>query len=161
MPNRLKGEVPLRLADGREFVLLLDHEGLMQAAIAHTGKTKLRKLLSDLQPQVAEDGTIALDEDGDPVKDTLPATKAVLFGALCAHHPEMSLRDAGNLLFAEQEKVAEALGEAMSLSFPDAEGDQDRGNAAASPASKTSGASGAKPGSNRKHSGARRREHTR
>lgn len=147
MANAIKGETPLVLSDGREFTLVADHAALIKAAQEYTGKTKLQKLMADMQPQMDEEGNLALDEDGDPVKDVMPATAAFLFGMFEAYHPEVTMRDATNMLLGEQERVLEAISEAADNGFPSG---GKSGNAKApkgpKPRGKTSGRSGAKQG---------------
>lgn len=145
--NPVKGETPLVLSDGREFTLVADHAALAKAAQQYTGTTKFRKLFADMQPLLGADGTPLLDEDGDPVKDTLPATAALLFGLLDAHHPGVTMREAWNMLMSDSDAVGEAIGEAVRLGFPDAEPGSAEGNAKAPPRrGKSSGRSGAKRG---------------
>lgn len=147
MPNPVKGEVALRLEDGRILTLVADHAALVRAAQAHTGKTKLAKLFADLTPLTDKEGGMLLDEDGDPQKDIVPALCALFFGLLDAHHSDLTLRDATNIMMAEQDKVSAAATEAMELAFPDAKASAE-GNAPAPKKrrpGKRSGRSGAKP----------------
>lgn len=147
MANPIKGEVQLKLKDGREFVLVADHAALVKGAQAHTGGTKLNRLMSDMQPEVDEKGIPIVDEYGDPVKDTMPATAAFLFGLFDAHHPNVSQRDALNMLLAEPDVVSEAISRAVEAGFPDAvEGKESTNPQATGRASKSSGGSGAKRG---------------
>lgn len=144
MSNAIKGEVPLKLSDGREFVLVADHAGLVKAAQAYSGTTKLRRLMSDMQPDLDKSGKPKLDEYGDPLKDTMPATAAFFYGLFDAHHPDVTLREATNMLFAEQEVVTEAIEAAVTAGFPDMAGGKDGANPPRR--GKTSGRSGAKRG---------------
>lgn len=147
--NPVKGEAPLVLTDGREFTLVADHAGLVKAAQAYSGSTKLQKLMSDMQPEVDAKGQLVLDEDGDPVKDTMPATAAFLFGLFDAYHPDVTQRDALNILLAEQEVVTEAISQAVASGFPDmvkGKPGNEPAPKAKSPRGKTSGRSGAKSG---------------
>ena len=145
MGNPVKGEVELNLDDGRRFTLVADHSALVKAAQAHSGKTKLQRLIRDMQPEVDKDGKILVDEDGDPVKDTLPAMAAFLYGTLDAHHPGVTQREATNILLSEPEKVTVAITEAAELAFPDAK-QGEPGNGGKPPRGKSSGRSGAKSG---------------
>lgn len=149
--NPVLGETPLTLGDGRAFTLVADNAALVKAAQAYSGSTKLKKLFADMQPQLDASGLPELDEDGDPVKDTIPAFAALLFGLLDAHHPDITHRDALNMLLREHDVVAEAIAEALRSGFPEA---AEAGNAPApavapapkKPAGKRSGRSGAKRG---------------
>lgn len=152
--NPVLGETPLDLADGRSFILVADHSALVEAAQAYTGSTKLKKLMNDMVPLMGPDGNVLVDEDGDPVKDTIPANVAFLFGLLLTHHPDMTLRMAQNILLSDIDRVAQAMSVAMDRGFPDAKPDSGKvGNGPASPVGKASGRNGAKPVSNRKPSG--------
>lgn len=149
--NPVLGETPLFLGDGREFTLVADNAALVKAAQAHSGTTKLKKLFADMQPQLDANGVPELDEDGDPVKDTIPAFAALLFGLFDAHHPEITHRDALNMLLREHDVVAEAIAAALAAGFPDAvEGGNGPAPEVAPGAKKTagkrSGRSGAKQG---------------
>lgn len=143
--NPILGETPLDLADGRSFILVADHSALVEAAQAYTGSTKLKKLMNDMVPEIGADGKVLVDEDGDPVKDTIPASVAFLFGLLRTHHPDITLRDAQNILLSDVDRVAQAISLAMDRGFPDAKpGSGKVGNEPASPAGKNSGRSGVK-----------------
>lgn len=145
MVNSIKGEVPLKLSDGREFVLVADHAGLLKAAQAYSGTSKLQRLMKDMQPELDKAGKPKVDEDGDPVKDTVPATAAFLFGLFDAHHPQITLRDATNMLLGEPDTVAEAITRAVDAGFPDVvEGKESANPQETGRASKRSGRSGAK-----------------
>lgn len=133
MTNRFKGEVPLALPDGRNFTLVVDQEALLEAETAY-GKP-LPQMLADMGQGFAS------------------ATRALLWGGLRAKHPDVSLREAGAILFDHGEIVAGAMGEAIEAAFPQASAE---GNGAGRPNGKTSGGNGAKPGSTRKRSGGQR-----
>lgn len=154
MPNAVKGEVAFRLSDGRSLTIVADHAALVRGAQAHTGKTKLAKFMADLQPLRDSDGEIVLDEDGDPAKDTMPATCALFYGMLDAHHPDLTLRDATNILIGDMDKVISAVTEGMELAFPDAKASAE-GNAPKSQSQrgKSSGRNGAKSAKTTKRSG--------
>jgi hypothetical protein len=143
--NPIIGETPLKLSDGRRFTLIADNAGLAKAAQAHTGATKVHRLFADLQPRINAKGEVEVDEFGDPVKDTLPATAALLFGLLDARHPQVTQRDAMNMVLAETDAVSEALSAAIQLAFPDAaEGKKGANPPRRTGRGKTSGGSGAK-----------------
>lgn len=126
MPNPLKGETPLRVADGREFTLVLDFEALIQAESVY-GKP--------LGALMAEAG-----------QGFIGASRALLYGALKTKHPAVSLRDAAEMLQTDGDVVSDALTAAADAAFPESEG-KDAGNVrpAPSPPGKRSGRSGAKP----------------
>lgn len=155
--NSILGETPLDLTDGRSFILVADHAALVEAAQAYTGSTKLKKLMNDMVPEIGADGQVVVDEDGDPVKDTIPASAAFLFGLLQAHHPEVTLREAQNILLSDIDRVADALSLAIDRGFPDARNSGEVGNGPKSPAGKASGRNGVKQASTRKPSGTKPR----
>lgn len=123
MPNSVKGEVLLKLSDGREFTLVLDMEALVQAETAY-GKP-LPKMMAD-----ASEGFVG-------------ASRALLYGALLTKHPKMTLGEATALFMADAEAVAEALAEAVEKGFPEVSAE---GNGGKPRRGKTSGGSGAKRG---------------
>ena len=134
MANPVKGETPLKLDDGREFTLVMDFEGLVEAEGAY-GKPMERMMQ-------------------DAAAGFMGASRALLFGALQAHHPEMTLRDASNILGRNTDLVTEALTKATEAAFPEL-ADEDVGNDSP-PRGRPSGDNGAKQGSNRKGSGPKR-----
>lgn len=135
MAIALKGEAPLKLSDDREFTLVLDMEALIEAEAAY-GKP-LEQMM------------------GDAARGFVGASRALLYGALRARHPSITLRDAATMFMSDLEAVTDALGKASEAGFPKASAE---GNAAApAQAGKPSGSNGAKPGSNRKRSGAKPR----
>lgn len=127
MANPLKGEALLRLADGRELTLVLDFEALVAAETGY-GKP-LPQLL------------------GDAAAGFMGAQRALLAGALSRHHPQISPREAGEMLLSEVDAVADALGRVMQSSHPAGTTEVKKpGNAPRRPAGKNSGRSGAKRG---------------
>ena len=122
MPNPIKGEVPLKLSDGRDFVLVLDMEALVEAESAY-GKP-LPQMMSD-----ASQGFVG-------------AVRAMLYGALRTKQPRVTLGEASAMFISDPEAVSAALEQAATLAFPQAaEGGE---SANPRPRGKTSGASGAK-----------------
>lgn len=139
MPNRLKGEVPLELPDGRSFTLVLDHEALIAAEGLY--EKPLARLMADA------------------VAGFAGSLRAMFYGALRAHHPAVTVREASAVFFENMDLVGDALIAAGDAAFPDAAEGKDGGNppAKARPAGKRSGGSGAKRGSSRKDSSGRPR----
>lgn len=124
--NKLKGEIPLNLSDGREFVLVMDMEALVEAESAYG------KPLSEMM--------------ADASRGFIGASRALLYGALRAKHPAVSLRDASGIFMADADAAGDALTAAVEAGFPDTktstEGNGTRPKP--SPPGKRSGASGAK-----------------
>jgi hypothetical protein len=136
MANPLKGEAALRLADGRELMLVLDFEALIAAEAAYA--KPLHQLMADSSAGF------------------MGATRALLWGAMQGRQGGLSLADAGALLLSDHAAVLAALGAAGEAAMPAAEGDK-AGNAARRRGGTRSGSNGAKPGSTRRSSGARPR----
>ncbi len=122
MSNPLRGETPLKLGDGREFTLVLDMDGLIEAESAY-GKP-LPRLVAD------------------SAAGFMGALRALLYGAMKTKHPEASLRDASAMLQANGAAVEEALASAVEAAFPAPE--KSEGGDGKNPPGKRSGRSGAK-----------------
>jgi hypothetical protein len=125
MTNPIKGEVPLVLADGRRFVLVLDIEALVDAEAAY--EKPMAILLSDVS------------------QGFLGATAALLQGALQRLNP-VSRREALEMLTTDQGEVSRALTAAVELAYPEQSAGGKAAAAAPRPRGKASGRSGAKPG---------------
>jgi hypothetical protein len=94
MANRIYGESRLPL-DDRELTLRFDFGALVEAEeAAGVGTEEMMKELS-----------------GGGAR--LKTARAMLYGALRYHHPELTLEDAGDLLMGDGEGVSRAMGEAM------------------------------------------------
>jgi hypothetical protein len=129
MANPVKGEVPLGLSDGRVFVLVMDMEALVEAETAY-GKP-LQQVMADAS------------------KGFIGASRALLFGALRAKHPDVTLREASAMFMSDPDAAGEALTAAVEAGFPDAKASAE-GKARAKPrgslpSGKISGRSGVKP----------------
>lgn len=96
MANRIYGEARLPLDDGRELTLRFDFGALVEAEEAADLGTE------EMMKELAKGGA------------RLKTARAMLYGALRYHHPDMSLEDAGDLLLSEGETVSAAMGKAMS-----------------------------------------------
>jgi len=123
--NPVKGQVPLKLADGREFTLVLDMEALIEAEAIY-GKP-LQGLMVDLATGFAG------------------AARAMLYGAMRACHPNVTLREATELFARESDAITDALERATLASFPEAN-DSAEGKKGENPPGRRSGRSGAKQG---------------
>lgn len=135
MPNPIKGEVPLKLSDGRDFVLVMDFEALVEAESA-----------SNLPlPQLMARAGLGF----------VSAQRTLLYGALRRNHPDLTLEDCSAIMLTEIEKVTEALTKAMEAGFPEAKKSEDKDGA--NPPGKTSGGNGAKSAKTTKPSGGKRR----
>lgn len=126
MANKVKGETPLVLSDGREFTLVLDHEALLSIEES-TGKPLPRVMA------MAGEGFIT-------------STAAIAQAAFARYHPEVTLAEVVRMVMSDDsDALEEALGKAVEAAFPDSE---KSGNGKAPKAKpqrgKTSGRSGAK-----------------
>ena len=139
MANTVKGEVELRLKDGRAFTLVADMEALVEAETIY-GKP-LPRLMKD-----AGEGFMG-------------AACALLQGMLARHH-DVNRADALQMLASNMEAVSEALNAASQAAFGNEESD-DKGEVGNDPdnqAGKNSGGNGASKASTRKPSGKRPRK---
>lgn len=121
--NKVKGETPLVLSDGREFTLVLDMEAMLSVEDS-TGKP-----LPKVMAQAGE--------------GFMSATAAIAQAAFARHHPEVTRSDVLGIMQSDSDALTDALGKAADAAFPKAE----EGNAKAPKANqrgKTSGRSGAK-----------------
>lgn len=137
MANILKGEIPLVLADKREFTLVFDMDALIEAEGVY-GKP---------MHQVTADAS----------KGFMGAIRALLYGAMRACHPEMSVADVGGLIGANTLAITQALTGAVDRAMPPPAPKSAGGKApvvAKRPPGRSSGASGAARASSRKRSGA-------
>jgi hypothetical protein len=138
MPNAIKGEVPLKLSDGREFVLVFDMDALVQAE----------------------------DEYGKPLPQLMQRVQAGFFGAIRVlfwasmqrHQPGTSMAEVNDLLTEHSDAIEQML-KAYEAAMP--AGDGAEGKEGGNPRGKPSGSNGAKRGSSRKPSGDKPRARSR
>ncbi len=124
MPNSVKGEVPLKLSDGRDFTLVFDMDALVQA------EDEYGKPLPVLMERVRE-GFVG-------------AVRILFWAALQRHHPEVTLSDVNDLLTEHSDAIEKML-TAYQKAMP-AEGKEGKNPPAKTQRGKTSGSSGAKRG---------------
>lgn len=123
MANPIKGEVPLKLSDGREFVLVF---GPTAMAVAEDVSGK----------PLPEIGAAA-------EKGFFGALLALFYGMLKARHPSMTYDEAGQIAIDYPDEIRAALDRAAERGLPDQEPEGKKG---ANPRSKNSGHSGSKKG---------------
>ena len=132
--NPMKGETPLKLSDGREFTLVSGFRAFVIAEKSYGAP--IDKIQAD-----AEAGYLS-------------AGATIFHAMLAVKHPEITIDEAGEILFSETAAVMTAVGEAVKNGSPAAKsGDKKSGNAQAGT---SSGRSGAKRASTPKASGTRR-----
>ncbi|MGV7119553.1 hypothetical protein [Sphingopyxis sp. 550A] len=138
MTNATKGETPLRLPDGREYILVLDFEALPAA----------ERLYGAPIAQVTVDAGVGF----------VGALRAMLYGALRRHHPDITPEEAGQIFATDGRAAQRALEEASKAAYPDPTEGEKSGNVQAG---KNSGRNGANQGSTRKGSGGKPRARSR
>lgn len=131
--NMVKGEVPLQLKDGSKFTLIFDMEALIEAEATY-GKP-MHALVQDA------------------TRGFMGAIRAMLYGALRAHHSDVILRDVSVMLAENGDVITEALSKAHEAAMPKSAEAAEGNDQPPHPRGKTSGASGAKRVSNSKASG--------
>lgn len=137
--NPLRGEAELDLGDDGLFTLVFDYEAMIVAEATYG------------QPI----GVVSDHAD----RGFVGALRAMLFGTTRAFHPELDLADVTAIFFQHAAAAKAALDAAAKNSMPAPSADAGEGRDASGPrrAGKSSGRSGAKPGSTPKPSSARRR----
>lgn len=124
MANKLKGETPLVLKDGRQFTLMLDMEAMLSV------ETEMGKPL----PRV-----MAMAQEG-----FMTAIAAIAQAAFSRKHPQITRTDVLDIMVSDRDALVAALTSAANAAFPDSTGEA--GNAESRQAGKTSGGNGAKQG---------------
>jgi hypothetical protein len=124
MPNPVKGEVPLKLSDGREFVLVLDMEAMLS----------IESIMGKPLPKVLEMAGAGF----------LSATAAVAQAAFSRHHPEVSRAEVLEMIRTDSAALTEAIALAVEKGFPDATEGKKGATPRRAPRGKPSGRSGAK-----------------
>lgn len=109
MSNPLKGEATVDLEDGRKLVLAFDVNAWID--IEEEVGMKTPEIIKALQ-----------DKDNPP---GLAFQRAIIWGGLRKHHPEMSIRDAGEIMVEAAEAMAKALNGGMPQEEPQIEDEED------------------------------------
>jgi len=95
MANRIYGEARVPLDDGRELTLRFDFGALVEAE------------------EAADKGTEELMKELSKGGARLKTARAMLYGGLRYHHPDITLEDAGELLMSDSEAISKGMGSAM------------------------------------------------
>jgi hypothetical protein len=148
--NLLGGDAKVELSDGRVLHFAYDFDGMI--ALEEASGMKMSAVQAELQrlSRTKEEPSMRL-------------TRAIIYGGLQQYHPEMTLKDAGEIILTETAAIARAF-EALSA----AHGPQDEGGEAGgatadppkAPARGTGASSskaGAPQGSSRRASAGKRR----
>lgn len=126
MANAAKGQVPLKLPDGREFTLVLDFE--MRVAV----EDQCDKPFDHVAARA--------------IAGFNGAVRALVWGSLRRFHSDLSMEDVTALIESHGAEVEAALVKAAEAAAPDAKPEGKDGKNPPKPRrSKNSGASGAKP----------------
>lgn len=111
MPNIQRGEASFTV-DGQLYRLVLDFNAFAEAEDA--ADMGFDDLLKAITPEVDSQGNITR-------KPRLKHMGAMLYGALQAHQPGLTLKEAINLMGQAGEAVGEALGKALEGAMPKAD----------------------------------------
>lgn len=95
MANKIYGEARLVLADERELTLRFDFAALCEAE------------------EAADAGTDQMLKEMVQGKPRLRTARAMLYGSLRFHHPDVTLADVGEILMTDGPAASEAMGKAM------------------------------------------------
>jgi hypothetical protein len=121
------GEATVLLKDGRTLTLQFDYEAFVRAE-----KSVPDARLSDLLPMPK-----SKDEEQRP--PTMEAMRAMCFGALYLHHPDMGQTELGNLMLPNLPAFADAMNKGMIEAFgaPSADSEEEAGTGSAEGPPKT------------------------
>lgn len=100
--RKMQGEATATLSNGEKLTLRYDHNALIAAE--DEANCPINVLLERLRV------------------GRMGAARALLFGGLRAHHPELTADDAGHLIVTESAAITPALQEAMIAAFPSGDG---------------------------------------
>lgn len=146
------GEAVIELGDGRKLRLAYDFDGMI--ALEEASGMKMRALYMELQ---------RLEQAGEDPSAKL--MRAVFYGGLQQHHPEITLKEVGNIILTDMDAILKAF-----AAFQGAHGPADDGGSAGTvnegpPGRRgtggTSSKAGAAPGSRREVSAGKRSGPTR
>lgn len=124
MPNKLKGEILLKLNDGREFVLVAGMEAMIEAEGLYGKPSK----------QIATDAA----------EGYMGAIRALFYGMLKRKHPDIKPSDASDLLSEHMDEIGAAMEAASAAASPPESEGKDGTNPRSGRHGKPSGPSGAK-----------------
>lgn len=110
MANIQRGEASFTTAAGVKYHIVLDFAAFVEASSA--AKMNIADFMKALQPEVDPKTGEVVDEPG-----VLKHLSALLFGGLTERHPDITQRQALNLL-AEGEIVGQTLGKALEAAMP-------------------------------------------
>jgi hypothetical protein len=132
MKNRIKGPAQLKLSDGRVLTLEYDFDGLI--ALEEAAGMKMPDVYAEMK---------ALERS--KAAPSMRLSRAIIYGALQQHHPEITLKEAGDLILRETDAIQAAM-KAFGGAHGPADGDDGEGSSAsddADPPPSEAGAGGA------------------
>lgn len=109
MARSLKGDVVATLSDGRKLTFVYEFDGLI--ALEEASGMKMPEVYAELQ---------RLDREKE--QPSLRLMRAIIFGGLQEHHPEMTLKDAGLLIQHQSEAINDAFKALQGAHGPEGEG---------------------------------------
>lgn len=115
MANALNAEADFTLEDGRKFTLVFDLNAFIDIG-EELGKARGK----DWTPDEIVD---ALKDEANP--PGLKFQRVIIWGGLRKHHPEMTIRDAGEVMVA----AADAMARALNGGMPEGEDSADEADA--------------------------------
>jgi hypothetical protein len=96
MKNRIKGPAQLKLSDGRVLTLEYDFDGLI--ALEEASGMKMPEVYAEMK---------RLERTKEP--PSMRLSRAIIYGGLQQHHPEMGLKEVGNLILHETDALQQAM----------------------------------------------------
>lgn len=104
MANPVKGEASVTLASGEELTLRYDFNAL--AAVEEAADKPIAEVLGAMSNGVPR----------------LTVARALIYGGLREHHPEVDVKAAGELVLSDGKALVDAMRKALASAFPQAEG---------------------------------------
>ena len=121
MANRIKGDTPVTLKDGRTVTLLFDFDAMCE--VEDLLDRPFAELLEEISPkfEVPGDPSSRLVREGRAPR--LKEARALVAAGLKRHHPEIALSEAGNLLLSDGEALFANITTAIESAFGDPDPD--------------------------------------
>lgn len=95
MANALKGEAFIALSDGRRLHVAYDFDGLI--ALEEAAGMRMSAVYAELQRLQATKQA-----------PSLRLTRAILYGGLQQHHPEITLKEVGDIILGDTDAINQA-----------------------------------------------------
>ena len=114
MANQVKGEATVRLGDGRELTLCLDFDAL--CAIEEVLDRPIVEIFDELERAASA-----------AKSPRLGTVRALVYGGLRKHHPEITLTEAGDLVANNVSALSQGLSKAQAGGAPRAKAEGKKG----------------------------------